>query len=955
MNKLFSIRTLGLTTSAASLAIAMSTAAVAQNAEQTDSASASADLQQGAAVRSATSAVDEVIVTSQRREENLQDVPISVTAISREEILEKDISDVSRLEQVVPGLRLARTGSAQRPAIRGVYTEAIGLNSDPRIGFYIDEIYQARPQQATAALVDLERVEVQKGPQGTLFGRNSYGGNISLTTAAPSDISEGGLDFTLGNYDRVRAEGFANLPIAEGLALRVAGAVERRDGFLESVVSEDADLQDKDEDYFRGTLRWAPPSLDDRLEILLRGSYFERGGAGFNAANGKVVGVAVDPSLITPPGGSLNFNGETYTFTGTSPGLGGFNGLNVGTGTLLPFTNALRDNIPDVNGADIGIPLPGPYGSVYDAVPFEDLKQEQYSGVINFDLNDTIKLRSITSYTKFDTVAGGDGDGVPIPLQYFSAGTQSDVFTQEFQLQSASPDSPLQYTLGAFYLEEEGRDGSSFYYLNRNYSTATAAAQGLPVYYGAGGGIGGSSNGCQFSFTTPPSACSVNFTTGNLFDFRNVAAAKTKSYAIYGQGSYDLSDKLTLTLGARYTIDDKEYKTITQSPDNGTVFAGQYAAAQGFSDPQNYYAVNPFYSDDFNTTCGGFTSQGISTGQSDEAVAVVPNYFYTLCGEREFDFFTYRIAADYQITPDSMVYASYNTGRHSGGFGAGVTAANSPGTITTFDSEGVKAFEVGSKNRFYDGRLQVNVAAFYNKYTDLQEQGTQAVTIDGQPRNVTTIFNVGKQDAPGAEFSMVAVPFEGLKINAAVNYLHSRYDEFPRFSPANFSCFYITEPSCGSGAFPPTAPQNYGVGGGYFPNAQTNPEDFIETGIESFNFAYIPTDLRVQNTPDWSGQFGASYEFDLGKAGFLTPQLNTQWTGSYLLSPSAPNIEQESFFKTDARLIWDSRSGRLSAQVFVHNIENEATLGRITVRSNGEIQGTYSDPRTYGIRLGFRY
>ena len=145
------------------------------------------------------------------------------------------------------------------------------------------------------------------------------------------------------------------------------------------------------------------------------------------------------------------------------------------------------------------------------------------------------------------------------------------------------------------------------------------------------------------------------------------------------------------------------------------------------------------------------------------------------------------------------------------------------------------------------------------------------------------------------------------------------------------------------------------MGGGYFPNAQTNPEDFIETGIESFNFAYIPTDLRVQNTPDWSGQFGASYEFDLGKAGFLTPQLNTQWTGSYLLSPSAPNIEQESFFKTDARLIWDSRSGRLSAQVFVHNIENEATLGRITVRSNGEIQGTYSDPRTYGIRLGFRY
>ncbi len=895
-----------------------------------------------------------VVVTAQRRQENLQDVPLSVTAIPREEILKKDLSDLSRLEQVVPGLRLARSGAAQRPAIRGVYTEAVGLNSDPRIGFYIDEIYQARPQQATAALVDLERIEVQKGPQGTLFGRNSYGGNISLTTAEPRDDFEGGIDVTIGDYNRGRAEGFINLPIAEGLAARFAGAIEKRDGFLESIVSSEADLQDKDEKYFRGTLRWAPPSLDDRLEVLLRGSYYERGGAGFNAINGKVIGVAVDPSLITPPGGTINFNGQPYTFTGTSPGLGGFNGLNAGTGTLFPFTNAFRDNIPDVNGADVGIPIPGPYASVYDAKPFEDLTQEQFSATVNFDLTDKLLLRSITSYTSFDSVAGGDGDGAAIPLRYFVAGTQSDVFTQEFQLQSTDSSSPLQYTAGLYYLNEEGRDGSSFYYLNRDYTTATAAALGLPVYYGGIGGFG-ASNGCQFSYTTPPGSCSLNYTTGNLFDFRSVAQAKTNSYAIYGQASYDFTDKLTVTLGARYTIDDKEYKTITQSPDNGTVFAGQFATQQGFANPGNYYAVNPSYSDDFNTTCGGFTSQEISTNQSDVGVAVVPNYFYTLCGQREFNYFTYRIAADYQITPDNMVYASFSTGEHSGGFGAGITAANSPGLITTFDSEGVEALEVGSKNQFFDGRLQLNVAAFYNEYSDLQEQGTQVVTIDGQPRNVTTIFNVGTQKAPGAEVSLIANPFKGLTLSMSANYLRARYDKFPRFAPANFICFYISSPSCGTGAFPPTAPQNYGVGGGYFPNAQTNPEDFIATGIDSFNFAYIPTDRRVQNTPDWSGQFGASYEIDFGNGGTLTPEFNTQWTGEYLLSPSAPNIEQDGYFKTDVRIIWESAGGRFSAQAFVHNLEDEATLGRITVRSNGEIQGTYSDPRTYGIRVGHRF
>ena len=899
-------------------------------------------------------AIEEIVVTAQRREENLQDVPLSITALGRAEISDKDISDVSRLEQFVPGLRLARSGSAQRPAIRGIYTEAIGLNSDPRIGFYIDEIYQARPQQASAALVDLERIEVQKGPQGTLFGRNSYGGNIALTTAAPTDDFEGGINLIAGNYERVRAEGFLNLPITDGLAMRIAGASEQRDGFLESIVSSSADLQDKDENYVRGTLRWAPTALDDRLEVTLRGSYFERGGAGFNAVNAKVIGVAVDPGLITPQGGSLVFNGETYTFTGTPPGLGGYNGSNVGTGTLFPYTNAFRDSVADVNGSDIGVPIPGPYANVYDATPFEDLEQQQYSAVVNFELSENLLLRSITSYTTFETVAGGDGDGVDIPLRYFEAGTESDVFTQELQLQSANPDSRMQYTLGAFYLDEEGRDGSSFYYLNRTYSTATAAAQGLPVYYGGIGGFG-ASNGCQFTFLTPPASCSVDFTTGNLFDFRGVNEAKTTSYAFYGQLSFEMTDQLTITLGARHTTDQKKFKTITQSPDNGTLFAGQYAAQEGLPNPGNWYAVNPFYSDDFNTTCGGFTSQGISTNQSAETMEVVPNYFYTLCGERDFDFFTYRVAADYQFESGNMVYASISTGRHSGGFGAGVTAANSPGLITTFDAEDVDAYEIGSKNQFFDGQVQLNVAVFYNVYDNIQEQGTQVVTIDGQPRNVTTIFNVGKQDAPGAELALIAQPTDRLTLNASLNYLDARYERFERYAPANFICFYITSPSCGSGAFPPTAPQNYAVGGGYFPNAQTNPEDFVDTGISNFNFAHIPTDRRVQNTPDWSAQFGAAYEIDLGAAGSLTPQFYTQWTDNFLLSPSAPNIEQESYFKTDARIVWVSQEGSFTAQLFVHNIEDEATLGRITTRSNGEIQGTYNDPRTYGVGFGYRF
>ena len=903
--------------------------------------------------------IGEVVVTAQRRAENLQSVPLSVTAISGDQIKRGDVTDIGRLEQVVPGLRLGRSGAAVRPAIRGVYTEAVGLNSDPRIGFYIDEVYQSRTQQVSAALVDLERVEVQKGPQGTLFGRNSYGGNIALTTARPKDRFEAGLDVTAGNYGRFRFEGFVNAPLAEGLAARVAVETETRDGFLESAVNSRADLQDKGEFFVRGSLRWVPPQLDNKLEVLLHASYYKRDDNGYNAVNGKVIGVALDPSLIVAPGGTINVGGSNFTFPLAANGTGGFNGLNLGTGRLYPYTNAVRDGIADVNGADVGIRVPGKYQSVYDAVPYEQLEQEQYSGSISYDLNKWARLRSISAYTRFSTRNGGDGDGEPLPIQYFATGTVSETFQQELQLQSNNPTSPLQYTVGGFYLWEKAREGSVLYYLNRNYTTATAAAQGLPVYYGAGGGVGGSATACQFSFTTT-AACNLNYTTGNLFDSPSENAAQTQSYAAYAQASYRFFDKLTVTGGVRYTIDHKNYKSVVQDTASGTTFVGTYVAGLGLPGSGNYYAAQPFYSDTFaNLNCGGFTSLGYSTAQSSTPIGRVPNYFVTKCGTRNFEYATYRLSADYQLTSTNLIYASFNTGRHSGGFGAGAFVANRPlGSFTTFNSEGVEAWEIGSKNQFFDRRLQVNVAAFYNNYTHLQQQGTQVVVVQGINTNQTTIFNTGSQHAPGVDFSVVARPWRALTLDFAVNYLHARYAKYPTFVPPSFICFYLTG-GCqlnGAGSTSTAAPANYGVGGGYFPNAQTSPSQFVATGISGFNYAYVGGDRRVQNTPDWTMQFGASYTFELGgRWGSVTPEFHTLWSGDYLLSAAAPNILQDSYFKTDARIVWQAPNGRLGAQVFVDNLENVATLGRITTGASGQIQGTYNDPRTFGVKLTYRY
>lgn len=189
----------------------------------------------------------------------------------------------------------------------------------------------------------------------------------------------------------------------------------------------------------------------------------------------------------------------------------------------------------------------------------------------------------------------------------------------------------------------------------------------------------------------------------------------------------------------------------------------------------------------------------------------------------------------------------------------------------------MQAYEIGSKNQFLDRRIQLNVTAFYNHYADLQAQATQQVTINGATQNVTTIFNTGSENAPGAELALIVKPTPALTINGSLNYLHARYERFPTYMPPSFICFYLAG-GCQGGTTSSNAPANYGVGGGYFPNAQTNPGMFVNTGISGFQFAYIPQDRRVQNTPDWSAQFGAAYAIDLGGAGTLTPQFNTLCT-----------------------------------------------------------------------------
>jgi iron complex outermembrane receptor protein len=887
-----------------------------------------------------TETINEVIVTAQRREERLQDVPLSISVLSGKELRNSDIRDITRLEQVVPGLRIGRSGAAGRPAIRGVYTEAIQATSDPRIGFYIDEIYQSRVQQTTGAFVDLERVEVQKGPQGTLFGRNSFGGNISLTSARPRDELDAGGAVIVGNHARVKLEGFVNVPITEGMAFRLSGAFDKHDPYYDSTVDDRASIGDLNYKFIRGTLRYAPPSLDNRLEVTLRGSYFHEDDRGLGSFNAKNIGAIVDQSLIRAPGGSVTVPGATVPGGATYPFPNGFNGGNYATGVLVPFSPVFRDGIPDIAGADIGIPIGGKYDVLFDFLdPTNKVKAKNASAIINFDVTDNIRLRSLTGFTDFFFANRADGDGGPIPIREFYFITTAKTLTQELQVQSTG-EGPLQYTVGGYYMDDKIGEGSGSVFSDINYSTVTAAANGYPVLFADGGG-------CGYTFLPRVPQCNLNDAVSN--DSATPVRARTKSKAAYGQLSYTLADRLTLTGGLRYTVDNKDYRQ------------GASGIAGTSPIPAGNRAIIPFSNDlaDFaNFDCGAVTPVSFAPVGTNTPTGTVPNFFRTRCGKRKFKYWTYRAAADYKISPNNMVYASYSTGVHSGGFGAGFTPTDIPqGTFATFDAEKVRAFELGTKNSFFGRKLQLNAAVFYNKYIDNQVQGTQFVpTGPNTGVNVATIANVGNTKAPGAEVNFIARPTDALTVRGAVNYLRARNS----VSPLGIFTSGLCTISTGSGPCVTNPVQSRaGLGSGFFPNPFTNPELFVpivnSAGvITGYDTLFFGKKTRVQNTPDWSGSLGLGYEIPLAGGATLTPEADLLYSGEYLLSASAPNVTQKAYTKIDARLTFRTANEQISLQAFVQNLTNKATLGRITTGTLSA-QGTYSDPRTFGVRLGYRF
>ena len=832
--------------------------------------------------------ISEIVVTAQRREENLQDVPISVSAFGASEIAKKGLTDVSRLEGLVPGFTFGRSGVDARPAIRGVRTESVDVNADTTIGFFIDGIYQSRSSQATLGFVDLERVEVQRGPQGTLYGRNTFGGNISIVTAQPStDRAKGGGDITVGSNAQIRVTGFANAPLGDTVAIRLAGGYEKSNGFVKNVNPTGGNLFDDDNTYLRAAIKFQP---DDRMTATFKFDYASRGGAGGSAFGYKLVG--------------------SYFYVPTNTQL--FNA----TPVILNTRAGNRDGVIDAPlTIDAGVPLYAagdPYRIDNDYAGVLNLKN--YSGTANFAYDfGPVTFKSITGYSDFKTTRTQDtdfsGNQIGADYQFTSAKT----YSQELQLVSNGK-GPFEYVLGAYYFKDK-LNGT---FINEQFP--------------------------QIVRNVTP-----NITRAKAAGFYSELRAETRSLAFYGQASYAITDQLKLTGGIRWTQDSKDFQFANANAIlpliGGTAIDATAITLATGPIPESSFGVKGGATNCTYVTIPlpqpGFRCLAANTTIFNGAT------FNTATFEKV----TWRVGLDYQVTDKNLLYVSASTGFSSGGFN-GSQAAAALGR-ETFAPQTVTAFEIGSKNRFADNTIQLNLSAFYNRYNSLQEQ--RQIPVGNTTLSI--IENSGKARSYGAELEAIWRPVDALTLNASFAYLNARYTQYDQVAAPFGTSILIPDatavaPTVVNGVTIAPAGQRRIFAVGY--NCGLIPG----TGGTGQPAAAYGCDLkgnRIAHSPDYAGSVSVQYDIDLGSAGKLSPYAQLNFSGAFFGQPINSILDrQEAFTKLDLRLTWEYDE-RFSLQAFVTNVTNKATATRFVYGGGGNLQASYAPPRLWGLRGSVKF
>ena len=599
----------------------------------------------------ASDAIEELVVTARRRDESLQDVPIAITAFTGEQLDRVGADTLISVGQSTPNVTLEvsrGTNTTITAFIRGVGQQDPVAGFEAGVGLYIDDVYLNRPQAAVLDIYDVDRIEVLRGPQGTLYGRNTIGGAIKYVTKGLSDETEAKVRASYGTYNQMDLVVTASTPLSENF--RIGGSLARltRDGFGDNLNLPGLENYNKDVLGGRFSMEW---DVTDAFDLRLSGDFIEDDS---------------DPR-----------QGHRLT-------VGAFSGA--------PILDDVFDTRSGLNS------------------PTQKVEASGVALTANWRLSDTITLRNILSQREDETTTPIDFDSLPVVDLDVPAIYENEQLSNELQL---------------IYESERLSGVAGFYWLDAN------AFNTFDVIL------------AQLGAVLDPPLPGLNANTYGDVD--------TESWAVYADFSYNISDAFAVSLGGRYTVDERTSRVLRTT---------------------YLFGASP------------------DLGGTGVPIAVTSDFL----GSREFKEFTPRVSVNWTPNDDQNLYFTYSEGFKGGSFDPrGQTSAapdiDGDGTVSdaeifefmSFDPEFVDSYEVGVKSSWMDGRVKTSLAVFFADYTDVQIPGSFGFDSNGDGVNDTFIgitSNAGDADMTGIEFEGSAMLSDAFSLGWAIGYLDAEFNEF---------------------------------------------------------------------------------------------------------------------------------------------------------------------------------
>lgn len=919
-------------------------------------------------------APDVITVTAQKREQTLQETPVSVAVVTDEAIQQSQVRDAADLQTLVPSLRVAEFASSTNTefALRGIGTSSFNAGLEPSVGVFVDGVYRPRSGAAINDLLSVERVEVIRGPQSTLFGRNTPAGVVSFITKEPEFEFGGDAELTVGNYDTLIAKGTLTGPLneAETLAFRLDATTHTNSGFLDN--SDGREINNRDRQSYRGQLMWLP---NDRTEVRLIADYGEIDEACCAATFANYD--PVDLQALVPLGATIN----------PSP---------------RPFADEVA--------------IDGPVRSL--------VENAGISAEVNVDF-DAFTFTSITAYRDYDESSDIDADFTDVDLvAEREIGQEYTSFTQEFRLTSNGGNF-VDWMVGAFYYDNDlvstetrvlGGDARSFFDLasaSDPVVSALAAEFGLPPGAGAptvleafldlnnAFGVGQSlptPSGNPIPTPPAPNSAGVRYLQPGdglvlqEFDY------DTDAFSAFAQFDVNFTDRLTLKLGGRYSHEEKTLAAdvnidedlsqidfvnlardlrfidpanpaATCDPAAFALVGGDACAfavpallqqsffdelvAQGVNpfDPANaaivQAAAQPFLSAGFNILDPNLAQTPLTLDQARDPL-LNPLLAFTqlqnfVIGQgvpanqsRTDENFSYSAILSYDVSDTLNVYASYSTGFKPGGFNVSFEAARTG--VFEFEDETASSIEIGAKGSLFDRTFNYAIAVFDQEIEDFQSNNFVG--------NGFALENAGSIEVAGVELETSWAPTDRLFFTFGGTWLFKdEYGEYP-FAPCPDRGPAV--PALGSDGlvFDPSDPK-FAL---CVPGAERENEFGVRglfndlSGVDRGN-----SELVGSATGTYTQPVGNNLEMFLrGEARYTSEFFHTT-----TLDPR-PFARQDDFWLYNASVGLGAADGAWQVMVWGRNLADEDYTkgGFPTVGQLGTSYNIYpGDPRTYGVTL----